>query len=57
MYEEKVHGKMEKSFSSYDRFLCSNPLFDPEDKQERSRNPEESDLDKDRKTKDEGVWP
>ena len=48
LYEENVHGKAEKSFGSYDRFLCSNPLFDPLDPQERTRNPLENKVDKNR---------
>jgi len=57
MYEEKVHGKEEKNISSYDRFLCSCPLFDPQEKSESTRDPKQSKPDANRKTKDEGVWP
>jgi hypothetical protein len=42
MYEEKVHGKEEKNISSYDRFLCSCPLFDPQEKSESTRDPKQS---------------
>jgi hypothetical protein len=44
--------------SGYDRFLCSNPLFDPADKEESSIDFTQVDNpDKNRVSKDESVWP
>lgn len=58
MYQQKVHNEVEKAKSGYDRFLCSSPLFDPEDAKEANRDiPKKGDIDKDRVLKDEGVWP
>lgn len=56
-YEEHVHGKEDKSKSSYSNFLCENPLYDPLDEDEVKRSPYDDNPDTNRKVKDEGVWP
>ncbi|CAI2360824.1 unnamed protein product [Moneuplotes crassus] len=58
-YEESIHEKAEKQKSSYGRFLCWSPLYDPKDEVESKRKPrtDQKDQDNDRVFKDEGVWP
>jgi len=52
-----VHNDPDKSKQGYERFLCQNPLFDPNDQREKERSFSETDIDKNRNSLDQGIWP
>jgi len=56
-YEAHIHKKDDKSKSSYERFLCQSPLYDPSVEKDSKWSPYESHVDDTRTRKDEGIFP
>eukprot|EP00826_Nyctotherus_ovalis_P038748 TRINITY_DN3649_c0_g1_i6.p1 TRINITY_DN3649_c0_g1~~TRINITY_DN3649_c0_g1_i6.p1 ORF type:complete len:581 (+),score=165.95 TRINITY_DN3649_c0_g1_i6:131-1873(+) len=54
-YEKHIHGKPNKTMSSFKSFLCESPLYDPNNPEDVKRHTPINDTSK--KFENQGIWP